>query len=142
MEKNKGRQPLLYTLSSVASWLVDTGLFYLFRLLLDTVLGGWAETVCNTAARVFSSFFNFSLNNRIVFQNNGPYGRALLRYYCLAVPQLAASTLLLNLFVWLFGIETPHGATAVKIVVDGCLFVASFFIQKFWVFSQKTPNNN
>ncbi len=138
MEKKRGRQPLLYTLCSAASWLVDTGFFYLFHLLVGTVLGDWAETVCNIGARVLSSFFNFNLNNRIVFQNRGSYGRAMLKYYCLAVPQLAASTLLLDLFVWLLGIETANGATAVKIVVDGCLFVASFFIQKFWVFSQKT----
>ena len=54
-----------------------------------------------------------------------------------AVPQLAASTLLLTLLVRLLGIESSHGATAVKIVVDGVLFVASYFIQKFWVFPRK-----
>ena len=137
MENKRGRQPLLYALSSVASWLLDTVAFYLLRLLLDAALGDWAETACNIGARALSSFFNFNLNNRLVFRNSGSYGKAMLRYYCLAVPQLAVSTLLLNLFVWLFGIETAHGATAVKVVVDGCLFVASFFIQKFWVFSQK-----
>ena len=86
---------------------------------------------------MISSFFNFNLNNRLVFQNTGSYGKALLRYYCLAVPQLAASTLLLTLLVHLLKIETTHGATAVKIVVDGCLFVASYFIQKFWVFPHR-----
>ena len=137
MEDKKVRQPLLYTLSSLASWVVDVGLFYLLRILLDAALGDWAETWCNIGARVLSSFFNFNVNNRIVFQNRGNYGKTMLRYYCLAVPQLAASTLLLNLFVWLFGIESAHGSTLVKIIVDGCLYVASFFIQKYWVFSQK-----
>ena len=133
----KGKQPLLYTLSSVASWAVDTGGFYLLHLLLSPLLGGLAETVCNVAARAVSSFFNFSLNNRLVFQNTGSYGRALFRYYCLAIPQLALSTLLITQLVRLFGISSSHGATGVKIVVDGCLFVASFFIQKFWVFARK-----
>ena len=133
----KGKQPLLYVLSSVASWVVDTGGFYLLRLLLGPVLGGYAETVCNIVARAVSSFFNFSLNNRMVFQNTGSYGKALLRYYCLAVPQLAASTLLLTLLVNLFHVETSQGSTVIKVIVDGGLFVASFFIQKYWVFSQK-----
>ena len=84
-----------------------------------------------------SSFFNFNLNNRIVFRNGGSYGKALLRYYLLAVPQLAASTLLLSLFVWLFHVQSDNGSTLVKILVDGSLFVASFFIQKFWVFREK-----
>ena len=133
----KGRQPLLYTLSSIVSWAVDTGVFFLLRLLLGTALGSAAETVCNVAARAVSSFLNFNLNNKLVFNSTGNYGRALFRYYCLAVPQLAVSTLLLNQFVDLLAIESAHGSTAVKIAVDACLYVANFFIQKFWVFSKK-----
>ncbi len=133
----EGKQPLLYVLSSVASWAVDTGGFFVLSLLFGAALGTYSEAFCNIAARVISSFFNFNLNNRLVFQNTGSYGKALLRYYCLAVPQLAASTLLLTLLVHLLRIETTHGATGVKIVVDGCLFVASYFIQKFWVFPHR-----
>ena len=138
----KGKQPLLYVLSSVASWAVDTGGFFVLSLLLGAALGTYSEAVCNIAARVISSFFNFNLNNRLVFQNTGSYGKALLRYYCLAVPQLAASTLLLTLLVHLLRIETTHGATGVKIAVDGCLFVASYFIQKFWVFPHKDKQSD
>ena len=133
---DKARQPLRYVLSSIASWAVDTGLYFVFDLLFGTLLGAMAEPVCNVAARAASSFFNFNLNNRLVFGNTGSYGKALLRYYCLAVPQLAASTLLLTLFVRLLHVESAQGSTIVKIVVDGVLFVASFFIQKFWVFSK------
>jgi len=138
----KGKQPLLYVLSSVASWAVDTGGFFVLSLLFGPVLGTYSEAVCNIAARVISSFFNFNLNNRLVFQNTGSYGKALLRYYCLAVPQLAASTLLLTLLVHLLRIETTNGATGVKIAVDGCLFVASYFIQKFWVFPRRNNQSD
>ena len=133
----KGKQPLLYVLSSVASWAVDTGGFFVLSLLFGAALGAYSEPVCNVAARVISSFFNFNLNNRLVFQNTGSYGKALVRYYCLAVPQLFVSTVLLTLVVNLLGIEAAHTATLVKVVVDGGLFVASYFIQKFWVFSQR-----
>ena len=133
----KARQPLRYVLSSVASWAVDTGLFFAFDLLFGTLLGVLAEPVCNVAARVLSSFFNFNVNNRLVFHSELPYGKALLRYYCLAIPQLAASTLLLTLFVHLLRVESAGGSTVVKIAVDAVLFVASYFIQKFWVFSQR-----
>ena len=133
----KAKQPLLYALSSVASWVVDTGGFYLLSLLFGPALGAYREPVCNVAARVISSFFNFNLNNRLVFQNKGSYGKALLRYYCLAIPQLAASTLLLTLLVRLLHAETTQESTLIKVIVDGGLFAASFFIQKFWVFPQK-----
>lgn len=133
----KTGQALRYVLSSVASWAVDTGLFYVLKLLLGAFLGVYAEPVCNVAARAVSSFFNFNVNNRLVFASTLPYGKALLRYYCLAIPQLAASTLLLTLFVNLFHVHSANASTAVKIIVDAGLFVASFFIQKIWVFNSK-----
>ena len=133
----KAKQPLLFVFSSVASWVVDTGLFRLGLALLGSLPGASATPVCNVLARVLSSFFNFNMNNRLVFQSEEPYGKALLRYYLLAVPQLAASTLLLSLFVWLFHVQSDNVSTLVKILVDGALFVASFFIQKYWVFRKK-----
>ena len=133
----KARQPLRFVLSSVASWAVDVGLFYVFDLLLGGLLGPLAEAVCNVAARALSSFFNFNVNNRLVFRSELPYAKSLLRYYCLAVPQLAVSTALIALFVWLLHVESAEGSTIVKTVVDGILFVVSFFIQKIWVFSKK-----
>ena len=138
----KAEQPLKYILSSISSWVVDTGLFYLFDLLFGARLGHLAEPVCNVAARVFSSFFNFNVNNRLVFKSEEPYGKTLLRYYSLAVPQALASTFLLTLFVNLLHIESPIGSTMVKIVGDGVLFVLSFFIQKFWVFSSNKKSED
>ncbi len=134
----KAKQPALYILSSLLSWVVDTGLFRLGLALFGGILGEAAAAACNVIARIFSSFFNFNLNNRMVFQSTEPYGKALLRYYLLAVPQLAASTLLLSFFVLLFHVQSDNVSTLVKILVDGGLFVASYFIQKFWVFRGKT----
>ena len=133
----KGKQPLLFILSSVLSWVVDTGGFYVLNLLLRPLLGGYTEPVCNVLARAVSSLFNFHLNYRMVFGSMQPYGKAMLRYYFLAVPQLAVSTLLVTMFTRLLHVDSAGAATVVKIVVDGCLFVISFFIQKYWVFRKK-----
>ena len=135
-DMKKGKQPILYTLSSLSSFLLDSGLFYLLDLLLNSVLGPYAEPVCNLIARTISSFYNFNIN-RLVFQNRGDYGKALLRYYCLCIPQALVSTGLLTLLVQLFHVESAAVSTAIKVVIDGVLFVASFFIQKFWVFKNK-----
>ena len=137
------KQPVLYTISSVLSWAVDTGGFYVLNLLLRPLLGGYTEAVSNVLARVVSSLFNFLLNYRVVFGSTQPYGKAMLRYYLLAVPQLAVSTLLVTVFTRLLHVDSAGAATAVKIVVDGCLFVISFFIQKYWVFRKKdqTPGS-
>ena len=136
-EVAKGKQPLLFILSSVLSWAVDTGGFYVLNLLLRPLLGGYTEPVCNVMARAVSSLFNFLLNFKVVFGSTQPCGKAMLRYYFLAVPQLAVSTLLVTVFTRLLHVDSAGAATVVKIVVDGCLFVISFFIQKYWVFRKK-----
>jgi len=125
---------LKYSISSLASWAIDNGLF----LLLKTLLGGWAgvyaDSLCVIVARVFSSFFNFNVNNRVVFQNEGSYGRALLRYYCLAAPVGLCSAGLVMLVDRLLGITAPILSTLVKIVIDTILYFLTYFIQKKWVF--------
>jgi putative flippase GtrA len=132
----KAKQPILYVLSSLSSWALDTGVFYLAEKLFGTLFGGAAELICNFIARACSSFFNFNLN-RFVFESKEDYGKSMLRYYLLAIPQLIASTVLLILFTRLFHVESSEGKTLVKIIVDGTLFVISFYIQKFWVFAKK-----
>ena len=134
----KGREPLLYMLSSLSSFLLDTGLFYILHLLLKAVLGIYAEPVCNLTARALSSFYNFNMN-RLVFRSRGSYGREVLKYYCLCIPQALVSTALITLLVNLLQVENTGGATVVKLFVDAALFVISFFIQKYWVFRNKKP---
>ena len=134
----KGREPLLYILSSLSSFLLDTGLFYGLHLLLHTALGVYAEPICNLTARALSSFYNFNMN-RLVFRSRGSYGKEVLKYYCLCIPQALVSTGLITLFVHLLQVENTSGATAVKLVTDAVLFVISFFIQKYWVFRNKKP---
>ena len=89
------------------------------------------------AARAVSSFFNFKVNNRLVFVNRGRYGKALLRYYCLAIPVMLSSAGLLTLADRLLGVTAPTLSTLIKIVIDTVLFLVSYFVQKKWVFSGK-----
>ncbi len=124
-------------LGSVLSWAVDVVGFYLLNLLLGWFLGSYAGAVCNVLARVVSSFFNYNYNYRLVFRREQPYWKAMLRYYCLAVPVLAVSTFALQVITTLLNISDPGGATAVKVVVDSLLYVLNFFIQKYWVFRRK-----
>ena len=68
----------------------------------------------------------------------------MLRYYILAVPQLAAQILLTQSLYWLLHI--PEGATSLRTLiyalVMGVLYVTSFVIQQRWVFSGKPSNDN
>ena len=130
-------QLIKYSLASLSSFLLDTGLFYLFKRFVFGGLGAWADLACTVAARAISSFYNFNVNNRLVFAHRGEYGKALGRYYLLAVPLMLASAGFVTLLDRSLGVTAPGLSTAIKVCVDTVLFLASYLIQKKWVFKKK-----
>ncbi len=137
-----------YTAVSLVSALVDNGIYALLDWLIHTLAGSSAvafvglslTAVCATCARIVSSLFNFFMNKKVVFKTNTGTGRALLRYYALAVPQLIAQILLTQGLYWLLHI--PEGATGLRTliyaIVMTVLYILSFMIQQRWVFAPKT----
>lgn len=126
-----------FLLSSIGSTVIDLGAFYLVMRIFGGALGAWAELVSTVIARACSSFANFNANNSVVFANRGHYKRAMLRYYCLCIPQMLVSAGLVTLINHLFSNTAPIIATLIKFAVDSCLFFISYSIQREWVFSQK-----
>ncbi len=136
-KKNRVAQPVFYVLSSIASFLLDAGLFYVLQRLFGGTMGASGAAVCTFLARAISSVFNFNVNRSLVFRSSGNYGSALLKYYCLAIPVVIASAGLLTLAVRLLEMEGEAGlTTAVKIIIDGVLYILNFVVQKFWVFKK------
>ncbi len=132
-----------YTIVSILSALLDNGIFALLSALLNKTLTGTVLTaVCTAGARVVSSLFNFFLNKEVVFKTNTDTGKAMLRYYALAVPQLIAQALLTQGVYTLFSIpDTATGIrTLIYAVVMTVLYIVSFMIQQRWVFAPKTEN--
>ena len=125
-----------YAVSAVLSWILDNGLYL---LLLGFFIGRYeaASPVSQILARVFSSLFNFNMNDRFVFRNKANHLEALGRYYALCVPQTLISTVCLTGLISTMKISAPVLATLVKILIELALFVISYFIQKKWVFKKK-----
>ena len=126
-----------FLLSSFGSTLIDLGIFYLVMRFFGARMGALAELGATVIARACSSFANFNANNTMVFGNKGHYKRALLRYYCLCVPQMLVSAGLVTLINHLLSNSVPLIATIIKFCVDTTLFFISYQIQREWVFSQK-----
>ena len=127
-----------YTLSSIASFFVDSGMVYLLTVLLplaDPMLG-YASTV---GARVVSSMLNFFMNKKLVFKSQVSTGKAMVRYYALAIPQLLVQSLINQGLYTLLGIseDMPGLRTLIHILVMTVLFVVSFTVQQRWVFAAK-----
>ena len=132
-----------YTLSSIASFVVDSSMVFLLTrflgsILVDPLLSG----VSTVGARVVSSLVNFFMNKKLVFQTNVSTGKAMLRYYALAIPQLILQWVLNQGLYTLLGItEQQAGArTVIHILVMCILFLVSFTIQQRWVFAPQKSN--
>ena len=130
------------TINSLVCAAVDTGLFTLFTALLKKTLEGFVLTAAaGTGARVISSLLNFFLNKKLVFKTNADTGKTMLRYYCLAVPQMLLQILLTDGAYVLFHIK-PTGVlhTLIYVVVMILLYIIGYMIQQRWVFAPQKQN--
>jgi len=127
-----------YTVSSLVSAIVDTGAYSLLTALLKNICQGFALTAAaGVGARVISSLLNFYMNKKLVFKTNVHTGKAMLRYYMLALPQMAAQVLLTQGVYALLGIsDSANGLrTLIYAVVMTVLYFLSYMIQQRWVFA-------
>ena len=128
-----------YTLSSIASAVLDIGLFSLFTRLFSSSFTGLALDAAATGlARLLSSLFNFFLNKKLVFRSGVATGTAIFRYYALAVPMMLAQALLTDGFTAL--LKLKQGSllhTLVYALVMTALYFVSYSIQQRWVFANK-----
>ena len=131
-----------YTLSSVVSSVFELIVVALLNMaLLHVINGFWFDTVPGFIGRAISSLLNFYINKRLVFHSHGNTGKALGRYYMLALPQMVLQVMLSRGAYLLFDI--PDDQTALRMLIYMAvmciLFVASYTIQQRWVFAGKTP---
>ncbi len=120
-----------FLLSSIAATVVDQvghGLFLHF-------LFSGNELYSAGLARVISSIVNFAINKKAVFKGEGSTVKFLLRYYALAVPIILISAGAVELVSGLFG-GSILAKVIIKIPVDLILFIASFRVQREWVFKK------
>ena len=133
----KLRSFLKFSASSGLCFLLDYGLFTLLNaVLLRGMADGGRELCATYGARIVSAVVNFLLNRNVVFQSTAAPGRSAARYAILAVAQAAVSAALVYAIRRLTG-SSQLMETAIKVPVDVGLFLASYQIQKRWVFGPK-----
>ena len=127
-----------YTMSSVACFVVDSGMVFLLTRILGSFLSDpLLSGISTVGARVVSSLINFFMNKKLVFQSNVSTGKAMVRYYALAIPQLLVQWLANQGLYTLLGITEQQAGmrTIIHILVMCVLFLISFTIQQRWVFA-------
>ena len=129
---------LKYILASMFSFLVDIALFTLFVSLFRDVIYDSYVYVATVLARAISSFVNYRLNLKSVFKSKNTSKKQavtrLLLYYGLVIVNVLISAFLVDLAVK--GLHLQE--TLIKIVVDTCLFVMNYFIQRDLLFRKKS----
>ena len=126
-----------YTLSSFVSAGVDIGAFAMLSYLVGGLSPAAATVVAVVGARAISSMVNFFMNQRLVFRTNIPVGKAMLRYYCLALPQMVVQALLDSGIFALFRVSASASflRTLIHTLVMVVLYFISYMIQQRWVFA-------
>jgi len=125
----------VFIASSLSSTALDLALFYGAMHLLPT--GRYTILGATVIARTISSFYNFNMNKTVVFGKGGNYRTTMVRYYCLCIPQMLLSALLVTLLESLAAAGSELAATGIKCLVDTVLFFISFTIQREWVFKEE-----
>lgn len=133
-----------YTLVSLLSAAVDEAAFLLLGAVLQGPLSGLALTAASTAgARILSSLFNFFMNKSVVFNSGVSTGKALFRYYALAIPMLLAQLGLTHGLYALLGIQDHHTFLRglIYALVMCLLYIVSYMVQQRWVFAKSDKNH-
>jgi putative flippase GtrA len=134
-----------FTLSSLLSSVVDTGLFVLLSILLQNTFQEPLLTVVPAiGARVVSSLMNFFTNKIMVFRSGADTGTAMWRYFTLAAIQMmvqAGLTYGVNVSLHV-GNEQTFLRAVIYVIVMVMLYFASFMIQQHWVFAERKKERN
>lgn len=123
--------PLLkFSLSSLGGFAIDLLMFMMLMALTDSLL------VSVVGARAVSAAVNFAINRRLVFPEgrNVPIKSTASKYLLLALGLLAANYGLLVVF-------TTAGIPSLmaKVLTESTLFLASFVVQKRFLFRHRKP---
>lgn len=126
-----------YIFSSCAAALADAGVFWAVKKFgIFAFLPIPLTFTASIIARAVSSVINYLINARVVF-GSAANGKTLIKYYSLAVLQLAVSAAAVYICENLLSVTLPLLSTLLKIAVDTVLFFISFRIQHKWVFTSK-----
>ena len=121
-----------YIFSSAVSLAAD----YLVYYILLSFFGTQREATYHIIATLFSSVLNFLINKFWVFEKKEEFLKDLVGYYGICIPRTLISTLFASFVIHHLQTVSPGFAVLVRIVVDGALFFASYFLQKKLVFKK------
>lgn len=130
------REILRFSAASLASFLLDYGLFALLAHLTAGLGAMQGVVLSNVGARVVSVSFNYTVNRRLVFGSDARPLRSAVQYALLAAGILVGNTVVLGLLVDGLGANR----LAAKLVTETGFFLVSWLVQRNCIFKDKGPS--
>lgn len=127
--KNRLREFIKFTASSLTGTVVDLGLFWILTYFLRGQVTGYIM-ISTIIARIFAILVNYNINARLVFKDNDERKLPFTKYMTLAVVDMFGSGLLVS---WIYSL-IGWNETIIKMAVDATLFFVDYFIQKKFIF--------
>ena len=120
-----------YAISSILSFIID---ITIFTIVLSMQYENNLETITlsTVIARIVSSVFNYSLNRFVVFKEES--GKSFVKYALLVILQMLMSSLLVTV---VNSVILIINVSVIKVFVDIFLFIASYYVQKHFIFKYK-----
>lgn len=132
MQKRKEKiiEFIKFTASSLASTIVDLGLFAVLVWVLRDRAPDTYIVIATIIARIVSILVNYNINAHIVFADKKDRTMPFAKYITLAVVDMLASALFVTLLVGYLG----WNETIVKMLVDSALFFVGYLVQRVFIF--------
>lgn len=127
--KNRVREFIKFTASSLAGTVVDLGLFWILTYFLRGQVTGYIM-ISTVISRIFAILVNYNINAKFVFKDNDERKLPFAKYMTLAIIDMVGSGLLVS---WLYSI-IGWNETIIKMAVDATLFFVDYWIQKKIIF--------
>lgn len=109
---------------------------YLVFTLVWLIGGGLLTSI--TSSRLVAGIFNFSMNRGVVFKSTSNIIPQLIKYIALVVAFMFVSFLAIETLSSKFNINIIFA----KLISEGILFIASFSVQRIFIFNTWAPKND
>jgi len=121
---------LKFAASSLGAFCIDYIMVLILRTLTWQLNAKISLLLSVVVARIISSAFNYVVNQKVVFRNHENKVKTATKYYITVVLLLVVNYILLSLFNLWIGVPL----WIAKIVVEVMLWIASYNLQKYFVF--------
>lgn len=122
-----------FAASSLTGFVVDYSL-YTVLVITTASMGAISIPLSNVCARIVSAGVNFTMNKKLVFQNDDSMIKTGIQYFSLAAGILAGNTFLLSLLTGPIGMNK----FVAKIFTELTFFVLSWLVQRYVIFNKRS----